>query len=114
MRQMVDKMLRYYGRPVRVLRGEKEITVRCFLQPVTGRNRNLTRIDVGPLGTQNTGQCVYIGPVEPEIFPGDTLDTEGKPYILRRIELIDGGNGPAYRWGICVEKGAEEAWGVNG
>lgn len=113
-RQMVEKILGYYGKPIRVCTSTGERHVRGFVQPVTGKNRNLTAISVSPLGTEMTGQCVYIGPVEPELAAGDVLDLDGKQYVLRRIELIDGMRGPAYRWGICVEKGELDLWGMSG
>ena len=114
MRRMVEKILRCYGREIQVTSGSETVAVCAFLQPVTGRGQNMSQIGLGPLCTEAPGQYVYIGPVEPEIAAGDVLALDGKEYILRRAERIDGMNGPAYRWGMCVEKGAEDTWGLNG
>lgn len=88
--------------------------VRGFLQPVTGRGQNMSQINAGPLGTELPGQYIYIGPVIPEVTAEDVLRLDGKEYIMRRAEKIDGMNGPAYQWGMCVEKGAEDTWGLSG
>lgn len=111
MRRMVEKILRCYGRDILLARGEEKIMVTGFLQPVTGRGQNMSDILVHPLRTQGKAQYVYIGPVEPEVQAQDELTLDGRTYILRRVDQISDMNGPAYRWGMCVEKGAEDTWG---
>lgn len=114
MRRMVEKILRYYGREIRIQDGEKSVEVHAFLQPVTGRGQNMIQIGVSPLGADSLGQYVYIGPVMPEITVGNVLELDGKQYVVRRTERIDGTNDPVYQWGMCVEKGAEDTWGLHG
>jgi hypothetical protein len=48
---------------------------------------------------------VYIGQVENEINPGDRLVLGRREYLIRRTEIIYDSKGPAYRWGLCVQKG---------
>lgn len=114
MRRMVEKILRYYGKEILVRTDSGEVIVRGFLQPVTGKGQNMAEITMSPLGVESLGQCVYIGPVEPEVAEGDVLSADGKEYLLRKVKQIDGTNGPAYRWGMCMEKGAEDLWGLSG
>lgn len=114
MRRMVEKIFRCHGRQMQAAHDGKTLAVRGFFQAVTGKGQNMARFSVGPLGTEETGQFVYFGPVEPELEEGDELTVEGKEYILRRSEVIDGVNGPAYRWAMCVEKGGAEEWGLSG
>lgn len=114
MRRMLEKILCCYGREVIIQTEAESRTVRAFLQPVTGRGENMTRIGNSPLGTEEKEQFIYIGPVLPEAEKGDLLVCREGEYILRRCELIDGIGGPAYRWGMCIRKGAEDTWGLNG
>lgn len=111
---MVEKIFQCHGRTVQAVHDGRMLQVRGFFQAVTGKGQNMARLSVGPLGTQGTGQFVYLGPVEPRLEEGDELTVDGKEYILRRCEVIDGMNGPAYRWGMCVEKGGADEWGLSG
>lgn len=114
MRQTVEKFLRQYGSDIQIRSGEQTVQVRAFLQPVTGRGQNMAQVSVSPLGREAAGQYIYIGPLEPALMLDDVLEVEGREYILRRTEQITGINGPVYRWGMCVEKGAEDTWGLSG
>ena len=101
MRVMVEKLLTQYGMEIRV--GEQ--TVRGLFQPVTGRMERLALPDPGPLGLQSRQRYLYIGPVEPRVQPDMELIVAGKRYAVRSAHRIDGNNGPAYSWAMCVEKG---------
>lgn len=111
---MVEKILRCYGEKISLIRADTATAVYGFVQPVTGRGQNMSRITVTAAGAGGDGQYVYIGPVDPEAAAGDELEVRGKRYILRRAEQVTGTGGPAYVWGMCVEKGGEDAWGLNG
>ena len=113
MRVMLEKILGCYGKEAELRGREQTQTVRAFLQPVTGRGER-GRIGNSPLGQQENGEFVYIGPVSPQAEAGDTLVCGGEMFLFRRCETVDGISGPAYRWGICVRKGAEDTWGMNG
>ena len=41
---------------------------------------------------------------------GDLLDVGGRRYLMRRAEVVYDSKGPLYRWGLCVERGREDAW----
>lgn len=111
MRRMVEKILRYYGREIRI-QGKDESVI-AFLQPVTGRGANMAQIDAGPLGVQQLRQYVYIGPVEPELAVEDVLEIKDREYLVRKAEQVSGMNGPAYQWAMCVAKGELDLWGTD-
>ena len=111
---MLEKILCCYGRDVEIRRDGENKTVRVFLQPVTGRGENMIRIGNTPLGKEEKGQFVYIGPVEPDLTEGDFIACPEGEFLVRRCEIVSGISGPAYRWGMCIRKGAEDTWGLNG
>ena len=114
MRRMLEKILGCYGRELE-LHGENRVCrVQAFLQPVTGHGENQTRIGNSPLGREEKGQYLYIGPVSPAAEPGDLLVCAEGEFLFRRCETVQGVGGPAYRWGMCVRKGEEDTWGLNG
>lgn len=110
MRRMVEKILNCYGREVTVTANGETAAVFAFLQPVTGRGENMGKHSVSPLGTEHSGRYVFIGPVEPKLGVDDEVAADGRTFILRRVEIMDGMNGPAYQWAMCVEKGAQDDW----
>lgn len=114
MRAMVEKLLRRYGSDIQVTEGTDTVTVRGFLQPVTGRSQSMARLEMGPLGMENGGQYVYIGPLEPRIREGCVLKAGGREFLPRKAEIIGGLSADAYQWVMCVERGAEDTWGSNG
>ena len=101
MRVMVEKLLSQYGLEIRV--GEE--TVRGLFQPVTGRMERRALPDPGPVGLQSRQRYLYIGPVEPLVQQDTELAVAGKRYAVRSAHRIEGNNGPAYSWAMCVEKG---------
>ena len=112
MRRMVEKILNCYGREVTVAR--LGTTVFAFLQSVRGKGQNMVLKEVGPLGTVQPGQYVYIGPVEPELLEDDVLEAEGKTYVVRRSETVHGAAGAAYQWAMCARGGGADTWGSSG
>ena len=114
MRGMLEKILSCYGKSLEIHCADGVKCVRAFLQPVTGRAENMSAIENSPLGKREKWQYVYIGPVEPAVEEGDMLECPEGKFLLRRCERVDGIGGPAYRWGMCVRKGAEDTWGLNG
>jgi hypothetical protein len=109
MRRMVEKLLNQFGVEL-YLEGKR---FRGIFQPVTGRLERLAEHQPGVLGTESRDRYICIAPLEPELREGDTLTVAGKCYHIRTVQQIRGGDGPLYRWAMCVEKGREEPWGMN-
>ena len=106
---MIGKLLDQYG--TRVELGEQ--TVRALFQPMTGRLERLSVRVPEVLGCGNGKRFVYIGPVEPQPREDGVLTVAGRAYRIRTVHLIDGNDGPAYCWAMCVEKGREDTWGTS-
>lgn len=104
MRKMVEKLLHQHGMEIRV-DGRR---VHALFQPVTGRLERLAERTPGVLGVENGKRYIYIGPVEPEIREDQVLTVEGRDYLVRSAQRINGNDGPVYTWAMCVEKGREE------
>ena len=43
---------------------------------------------------------------------GDTLILGERSYLFRRTELYYYRNQAVYQWGMCVEKGVNDTWGI--
>ena len=100
-----------YGIPVTLCREEERWAVKAFFQPVRSKSWDYSDSNYSPLGEIPRGRYVYIGPTEPEAKAGDTIQVGEKTYLVRRSELIQDHRGPAYCWGLCLEKGGEDDWG---
>lgn len=109
MRRTVEKLLEQYGMEISLA----DQTVRAFLQPVTGKLERLALRQPGPLGQECVKRYVYIGPVEPAPKEDGQMEAAGKGYVVRAVHLIEGNDGPAYCWAMCVEKGGADTWGVS-
>ena len=114
MRRMLEKIMDCYGRELEICHDGRTQKVQAFLQPLTGRGENLSKMIPSPLGWEEKGMFVYIGPVGAAMSEGDLLTCPEGEFLFRRCETVEGIGGPAYRWGICVRKGAEDRWGMNG
>ena len=104
MRKMVEKLLQQHGMEIRV-DGRR---VRALFQSVTGRLERLAERTPGVLGVESGKRWVYIGPLEPSILEDQVLTVEGRDYLVRSAQRINGNDGPVYTWAMCVEKGREE------
>ena len=113
MQQMVGKILETYGSAMTLQQEENTFAIRAFFQPVRSKSWQYLEGNYSPLGEIPRGQYVYLGPVNPKAEAGDTLIVADKSYWLRRTELVCDANGPAYCWGMCVEKGGEDTWGQS-
>lgn len=111
MRQMVEKILRFYGTGILLRHGSESCGIRAFFQPVRSKSWQNMEHAVSALGETARGQYIFMGPVEPEAHEGDILSVGGKEYLLRRTEIIYDSEGPVYCWGLCMEKGRDDTWG---
>ena len=109
---MVDKIFAQYGFAMTLSGSGEAREVRGFLQPVRSKSlQNMVPVTT-PLGDFSRGQYIYIGPAGIEVQEGDTLTLGEKAYTIRRAELYYYESKPIYLWGLCVEKGSENTWGM--
>lgn len=112
MRRMVNKIMGQYGTAMTLRHGDREREVRAFFRAVNSRSWQSMEQVALPLGEFPQGQYTYIGPEDAAVSPGDTLVLGEKQYLFRRAEPYYYGDELVYHWGLCVEKGVEDTWGV--
>lgn len=110
MKPMIDKILRQYGTPAQLHHGEQVVSLRIFFQPSMSKSWDSMNPIVTPLGQLPGGQYLYIGPAEQAVAQGDLVYVGGSGYVVRRAETYYYGNGPVYRWALCVRKGSDDKW----
>lgn len=113
MRQMVDKLMKQYGTDLVLTCNGEEMAARGFFRAVTSKSMQSIEAVATPLGELSQGQYTYIGPANIPVSQGDTVTVDGRSYRFRRVEPYYYGNQIIYFWGLCIEKGGNEVWGVQ-
>ena len=113
MRQTVEKILSRYGPDLTIVSGLEERTVRGFFRAVNSKSWQSMESEATLLGEITRGQYVYMGPVSGGVQEGETLVLGDRSYLVRRTELYYYGNQAVYQWGLCVEKGVNDTWGIQ-
>lgn len=113
MRKTVERLLKKYGTELTLKQEEQEKTLRAFFRAVNTHSWQSLESEASLLGEVTRGQYVYLGPADGGAQEGDTLILGGKNYLLRRVELYYFENEPVYQWGLCVEKGVNDTWGIQ-
>ena len=112
MRRTVEKVLSQHGTDLTIVSGLEQKTVRGFFRAVNSKSWQSMESEATLLGEITRGQYVYMGPVDAAVKEGDTLILGEKRYLFRRTELYYYGNQAVYQWGLCVEKGVNDTWGI--
>ena len=113
MRRMVEKIIAQYGTDMRLTSGTETKTVRAFFRAVNAKSWQSMESVASPMGAVSRGQYLFLGPVGVQIHEGDTLALGSKSYVFRRVEPYYYQNQPLYQWGLCVEKGVNDTWGIR-
>jgi hypothetical protein len=112
MRRAVEKVMANHGTDLTIVSGEENKTVRGFFRAVNSKSWQSMESEASLLGEITRGQYVYMGPVAAAVQEGDSLILGNRSYLFRRTELYYYGNQPVYQWGLCVEKGVNDTWGI--
>ena len=112
MRKAVEKVMANHGTDLTIVSGEENKTVRGFFRAVNSKSWQSMESEASLLGEITRGQYVYMGPVSAAVKEGDSLILGNRSYLFRRTELYYYGNQPVYQWGLCVEKGVNDTWGI--
>ena len=112
MRRAVEKVMARHGTDLTIVSGEETKTVRGFFRAVNSKSWQSMESEASLLGEITRGQYVYMGPVSAAVKEGDSLILGNRHYLFRRTELYYYGNQPVYQWGLCVEKGVNDTWGI--
>ena len=113
MRRTVEKVLSQHGTDLTIVSGLEQKTVRGFFRAVNSKSWQSMESEATLLGEITRGQYVYMGPADTAVKEGDTLILGEKRYLFRRTELYYYGNQAVYQWGLCVEKGVNDTWGIQ-
>ena len=112
MRRTVEKVLSQHGTDLTIVSGLEQKTVRGFFRAVNSKSWQSMESEASLLGEITRGQYVYMGPVSAAVKEGDSLLLGNRNYLFRRTEQYYYGNQPVYQWGLCVEKGVNDTWGI--
>ena len=102
-----------HGTDLTIVSGEETRTVRGFFRAVNSKSWQSMESEATLLGEISRGQYVYMGPVAAEVKEGDTLILGERRYLFRRTERYYYGNQAVYQWGLCVERGVNDTWGIQ-
>lgn len=106
----IEKMMRKYGSPMVLVRDDKALPFKGFLQHSGSKSWQNMRVQYCPAGRIPAGQYVLLAPVVPEVAEGDTLICGDLQVTVQRVETVMAGEKLLYRWGLCVRKGGGEPW----
>ena len=113
MRQTVEKIFAQHGTDLTIVSGLVSKTVRGFFRAVNSKSWQSMESEATLLGEISRGQYVYMCPVAAAVKEGDTLILGERRYLFRRTELYYYGNQAVYQWGLCVERGVNDTWGIQ-
>ena len=90
--------------------GGQSIRYWAILQPVTSKSwQNMERM-IPNVGEIPRGQYLYIGPIARTLNSGDTIDFDGRHFVVRRADRVFFQNEALFVWGLCVEGGGDDPW----
>ncbi len=89
MRAKLEEIMREDGQDLTVIRREngESIPVRAFLQPFLKEREELP-VTATPLGAVSDQRWLYIGPVLPELEPGDRIESDGGRFVAQEAMTI--------------------------
>ncbi len=113
MQALMDRIFDRYGDDAVLTSSEAVQDVKVFFHSVNSRSwQNMERMFF-PLGEIHRGQYICVLPISAVAEAGDTVAVHGKTYVLRRVEEMFAQGQAIYRWGLCVEKGGDDNWGIS-
>ena len=113
MKNSVEALFNRQGTALTILSEGKEKTVRGFFRAVNSKSWQSMESEANLLGEISRGQYVYMGPVNARVQEGDGLLLDGKEYLFRRVETYRYREEALYQWGMCVERGVNDTWGIQ-
>ena len=111
MEELIGQVIDKYGTPLEILREDRVLQIRGFLQSAQSKNWKKTEKEVSPLGEIPGGLYVFIGRTG-SALEGDTIRMGADTFHLRKLDTIWYGDKGAYCWGLCSRKGREDTWGA--
>jgi hypothetical protein len=113
MKEMFEGVLYRYGTPAKLYARWGTRQLRVFFYPASSAWQRTERM-ITPLGEVPGGKYFCVLPADLNIVPDDVLEIGGRSYLLHRVEQRMLLGEEIYQWALCVEKGSEDTWGING
>ncbi len=113
MRREVEKILARHGTDLTILSSGGEKTVRGFFRAVNSKSWQSVASGTSLLGEVSRDLYAYLGPADEEVREGDSVRMDGRVYLFRRVEPYWYAEEKIYVWGLCVEQGGDDAWGMR-
>ena len=110
MRSSVEKILRKYGRDVRVEREGESLVFQGFFHHTGSRDWHNMEKAYTVLGQIPRGQYLVLAPTWVMLTMGDVVCCDGRRFSVRRVEAEAFGSEQIYSWALCVELGKEDTW----
>lgn len=111
MRRKIERILRTYGTPITLRRGDGDTTIYGFMQHTGSLGWKNMQPAYSPLGEVPRGQYLLMIPVEPLLKKGDVVRRDGVWYMVRRVEKMWYQDEAVYCWCLCEEGGKTGIWG---
>lgn len=112
MRNMVEKILKTYGTSTTLIRQDGRVfELKALLQPRKALSQRNAIRRISPLGEILGDTYLFICSADCGADVGDLLvQRENIRYELRQVEKVMYKDDPIYMWGLCVQKGRDNAW----
>ena len=110
MKNLIGYIIRRYGNDVRITHGDETYATKAFLQLVTSKSwQNMERM-IPSAAEVPRGQFLYLGPPDVALSGYDTIEMDGRIFIVRRADAIVYRSQRIFIWGLCVEGGGDDPW----
>ncbi len=96
-----QEILRQYGQRVLVRRGEEQVSLRAFLQPVL--EKGAPQQEPTPLGLGSRERFLYLGPPEQPLELDSFVQWQGREYRVQNTHKVGEGICP-YWWAVLYPR----------
>ena len=110
MKELITRIINTYGNDIIITANRVEHRTRAFMQLVTSKSwQNMERM-IPDAGEVPRGQFLYLGPADVPLSGYDTIEMDGRTFIVRRADPILYRSERIFVWGLCVEAGGKAVW----
>lgn len=109
MKDLITRLIEHYGNDVIITANRVEHQAKAFMQLVTSKSwQNMERM-IPTIGEVHRGQYLYLGPADVPLSGYDTIEMDGRLFIVRRADPIIYRSERIFIWGLCVQ-GGKKLW----
>ena len=103
MKKMIEGTFSRFGAHCEIGRGEEKYAVRAFIQPITKETWD-EPFSVGVLGAREESIWRYLGEAKVEVCEGDTVQSKGERYRVRRAAAVTAGDEITHYWAVLAKE----------